>query len=86
MVKTNLAASRSETILALRQEALRRWDSAALREQVLESQRRRAFLAPILGAQGHAWDYEPGEGAAESYIRNHLPIYEIEKRSRFPMV
>ena len=67
-------------------EAARRWDSAALKAQVLESQRRRLFLAPVLAAQGQSWDYDPRASAAEAYIRNSMPIAEIERRARFPQV
>ncbi|HYV89451.1 MAG TPA: hypothetical protein VFA91_12820 [Candidatus Polarisedimenticolia bacterium] len=33
-----------------------------------------------------AWDYQPIVDAKAAYIRNTVPIYELEARSRFPMV
>ena len=55
-------------------------------ERVLESQRRRRFMAPILRAQGASWDYQPPNAAGASYIRNSMPIGELERRARFPAV
>lgn len=71
-------------IQALRDEARRRWDVARLRDQVLESQRRRRYLAKVMRESGVSWDYQPITDASKAYIRNNLPIYEIERRSRFP--
>ena len=71
---------------AFRAEVAERWDVPALRARVIESQRRRRLLDPVMRAQGLSWDYEPRQDAATVYIRNSLPIYEIEKRSRFPRV
>ncbi|MEM7221450.1 MAG: choline-sulfatase [Pseudomonadota bacterium] len=67
-------------------DAKARWDRDALRERVLESQRRRRWLAPIQQAQALAWDYAPPADAAGSYIRNTMSIGEIERRSRYPAV
>ena len=33
-----------------------------------------------------AWDYQPMSDARGAYIRNTVPIFELESRSRFPMV
>lgn len=86
--RDNLAgrAEQAAACDALMAEVAGRWDVEALRERVIESQRRRRFLDPVMRAQGLSWDYEPRRDAATSYIRNNLPIYEIEKRSRFPQV
>ncbi|MEK9743920.1 MAG: choline-sulfatase, partial [Gammaproteobacteria bacterium] len=53
---------------------------------VLESQRRRAFLKNVMRQQGVAWDHDPVSQAKNSYVRNSMPIYELEKRARFPSV
>jgi choline-sulfatase len=73
-----------DTIAAFRAEAAKRWDVDAIKPRILESQRRRRWIAPVMQQQGTAWDYEPRLDAARAYIRNNLPIYEIERRSRFP--
>lgn len=63
-----------------------RFDRQALTERVLESQRRRKFLKHVMRDQGVAWDYQPLEKSEQLYIRNSKPIYELEKKSRFPQV
>lgn len=60
------------------------YDQEAITHKVLESQRRRNFLKHVMKEQNVAWDYQVREDASESYIRNSVPIYELEKRSRFP--
>ena len=70
----------------LTHEAALRWDTETLRAQVLESQRRRRYLAPVLVRQDTVWDYAPSANAGSSYIRNTMSISEIERRSRYPAV
>ncbi len=71
-------------VAALRGEIAARYDRAALEAAVLESQRRRHFLKGVMRAQGLSWDYQPPQDAARAYVRNGLPISELEKRGRFP--
>ncbi|MDH3450829.1 MAG: choline-sulfatase, partial [Gammaproteobacteria bacterium] len=54
---------------AMLQMSQQRWDVAALRARIIESQRRRRFLAPVMRDQGVSWDYQPSTNAAASYIR-----------------
>ena len=75
-----------ERIQALIGELEQRYDREALTARVLESQRRRAFLKGVMRDQGLSWDYEPRTDAAHTWVRNTLPIYEQEKRARFPRV
>jgi choline-sulfatase len=83
----NLAADAPgpERLAAWRAEVARRWDLAALHEAVLASQRRRRFVAAAL-AQGRraAWDWQPPRDASRMYIRNHLPLEDLEAMARFP--
>jgi len=53
---------------------------------VLESQRRRRFLKNIMRDQSISWDYQNVENGGDTYIRNTMPIYQLEKKSRFPQV
>jgi len=62
------------------------YDTHALTERVLESQQRRRFLKGVMRKQEVSWDYQVREDASETYVRNHQPIYELEKKSRFPEV
>jgi choline-sulfatase len=84
--RRNLAAEigYAARIESLRQECARRWNMDAIRSAVLESQRRRRYLNGILRAQNVSWDYQPARDARNQYIRNTVPIFELEMRSRFP--
>ncbi len=63
-----------------------RYDGSMLKAAILESQRRRRFLKTVMRDQNLSWDYQPEQAAAQVYVRNTLPIYELEKRARFPSV
>ncbi|ATB33335.1 choline-sulfatase [Melittangium boletus] len=78
------APAHDSELQAFRAEARARWDVARLRGQVLESQRRRRYLAEVMRGANVSWDHQPLVDASKAYIRNNLPIYEIERRSRFP--
>jgi choline-sulfatase len=84
----NLAAqpSHAARVAAFRKEIADNWDLEAVRKSVVESQRRRRYLNRINREQHVAWDYQPMSDARAAYIRNTVPIYELESRSRFPMV
>jgi choline-sulfatase len=86
--KKNLAGhpDQAARVAALRKEAAERWDLAGIRNSVIESQRRRRYLNVINREQNVAWDYQPLSDARGAYIRNTVPIFELESRSRFPMV
>ncbi len=88
MEKKNLAGEPAQAaqLAAFRKQAAERWDLGAVRSAVVESQRRRQFLNAINREQNVAWDYQPVTDARHSYIRNTVPIFELESRSRFPMV
>jgi len=68
---------------ALRAEADRRWDLAALDRAVRESQRQRRIVVPALNRGRHtAWDYEPQPQAAMRYIHTNADLYELQRRAR----
>ena len=71
---------------ALLKEIEARYDQAALTERILESQKRRSLLKHVMLDQSVSWDYQPVEDASRSYVRNSMPLYELEKRARFPRV
>ncbi len=68
-----------------RDEIARRWDVPGLHRAVLESQRRRLFVLQALkhGRQT-AWDWQPPRDASQMYVRNSIPLDELEAMSRFP--
>ena len=83
----NLAAKPEYQALAaaFQTEVLQRWDPAALRQQVLQDQKRRRFLAHTLSQGAYqSWDFQPQQDASQRYMRNHLDLNELEFNSRFP--
>ena len=80
---SNLAGI-DRTLKAVKKEIAQRWDSARLGDQVLESQRRRAFVSRVMRTQGITWDFTPRFGGEDLYIRSHLPIGVLEEQSRYP--
>jgi len=40
----------------------------------------------VMHEQKIAWDYSPLRDAKREYIRNNMPVYQLEKRARFPQV
>jgi choline-sulfatase len=79
----NLAEAGDERVAALRAEADRRWDLAALERDVLESQRERRLVVPALNRGRHAaWDFEPRVDGTMRYVRSKADLYELQRRSR----
>ncbi len=75
----------ADVAAAFAAEVAARWDSDALRERVLASQRSRRVLhrartnGPLV-----SWDYLPPNDVANSYVRNHQDWAEAGARLRFP--
>jgi choline-sulfatase len=71
---------------ALRAEADRRWDLAALERDVLASQRERRLVVPGLDRGRYtAWDYEPRVDGTMRYVRSKADLYELQRRSRLDL-
>ncbi len=68
-------------------EVAARWDSAALREDVLRTQRsRRALHAAMEAGASAPWDYNPPRDASQEYVRNHMDWTVAAARYRYPPV
>jgi choline-sulfatase len=74
-----------ELLAEFAKEAAARWDANSIREQVLQSQRRRRILHQAM-SEGPltSWDYQPTVDAANIYVRNHQDWAESGPRHRFP--
>jgi choline-sulfatase len=85
---SNLAAlpAHAGRVGQLRQQIASGWDLEAIRTAVVASQRRRRYLNHINREQNVSWDYQPVVHARDQYIRNSASIFELEQRSRFPLV
>ncbi|WCN11034.1 choline-sulfatase [Marinomonas mediterranea] len=73
---------------AFREEALQRWDSNAISQAVVISQRRRRLIVKAFGEGNSkiAWDHQPIFQASEMYMRNHIDLDDLEAKSRYPKV
>jgi choline-sulfatase len=86
---TNLAdsADSAARVAYYRQEIGRRWDLAALEARVRASQRRRRLVDDALNkGEPRAWDFQPFNDAARQYVRNTIPLDDLEAMARFPRV
>jgi choline-sulfatase len=85
--RTNLASDPAcaDIVAGFAAEVMERWDSAALRDDVIASQtaRRVVFTAMQTGRRTD-WDYSPPRNAAEEYVRNHIDWTAAAARTRLP--
>jgi choline-sulfatase len=87
--KQNLAGDsrHTETVNAFRAEVKRRWNLAKLKDQVIDSQRRRRIVYDALSKGRHrSWDYQPIRDAGTAYMRNNVVLDDLEARTRLPKV
>ncbi len=87
--RTNLATSQAQTdgVAGFRDEIARRWDLKAIDAKVRESQRRRRVVDAALNrGEVHAWDFQPRTDASKLYVRNTMPLDDIEAMARYPRV
>ncbi|HZF35840.1 MAG TPA: choline-sulfatase [Candidatus Angelobacter sp.] len=84
----NLAGRAEQATLAavFAAEAARKWDSAAIRRQVIDSQRRRALIhGALLQGRVQPWDYAPAVDASRQYYRNLTGAeFTSDRPSRVP--
>jgi len=87
--RSNLAAdpAQAAVVAAFRAEVAQRWRLDVIDAQVRASQRRRRLVADAL-AKGEptAWDFQPFRDASKSYVRNTIPLDDLEAMARFPRV
>jgi len=85
--RNNLAGDPDHADLAsgFAAEVAERWDSSAIRERVLASQRTRQLVhAAMATGDPVSWDYEPARDAANEYVRNHMDWNVVGPRYRLP--
>ncbi len=87
---TNLVADDAwaATAAAFAEEVAARWDSEAIREDVLASQLARRTLHAAMGSASPldrtTWDFQPSRDASDEYVRNHMDWFDAGPRTRFP--
>ncbi|MEM7498356.1 MAG: choline-sulfatase [Pseudomonadota bacterium] len=84
---TNLAddPAHAETAAAFAAEVTRRWDSEAIRQNVIATQKqRRAVHAAMEAGALTSWDYQPRRDAANEFVRNHVSWDHVLNRMQYP--
>ena len=84
---TNLAATDARAN-DFAKEAAERWDSDAIRADVIRTQRARLLVQDALvTGQIHPWDFEPRIDASKIYNRNYgAELYDTDRRARVPLL
>ncbi len=73
------------TARAFVDEVAARWDSAAIRENVIATQRqRRAVHAAMEAGLWTSWDYTPPRDASTEYVRNTVSWDDVLHRMQYP--
>jgi choline-sulfatase len=84
----NLAgdAKHAKVARAFAAEVAAKWDSAAIRAQVVESQRNRNLIQDaLLKGKITPWDFQPFQDASKQYNRNYgAELYDTDRRARIP--
>ena len=85
--RANLAGDPAwaETAASFAAEVAARWDTGALRENVLSSQAsRRAVHDAMQHGRRTDWDHNPHRDAAQEYVRNHIDWTVAAEQTRYP--
>lgn len=88
---TNLATSSEpyyqKVLAAFDVEAREKWDFQQIHKDTLKSQRLRQLTWSALQiGRKEVWDYQPPYNDKERFIRSHIPLDDLERRARFPVV
>ncbi len=87
MERTNLADDPGHSDLAagFAAEVARRWDSHAIREHVITSQKHRhAVHAAMETGLRTSWDYSPARDASQEFVRNTVSWDDVLHRMQYP--
>ncbi|MBY8976128.1 choline-sulfatase [Rhodobacteraceae bacterium NNCM2] len=85
--RTNLAPdpAHAERADAFAAEVAERWDSEAIRKNVIATQKqRRAVHAAMEAGLLTSWDYNPPRDASKEFVRNHMDWTEAAVKTRWP--
>ena len=75
----------ADIVAAFKAEVTSRWNSAALRADVIASQEsRRVVFEAMQAGRRTDWDFTPPRDASEEYVRNHIDWAVAATRTRFP--
>ncbi|KAF2739801.1 choline-sulfatase [Polyplosphaeria fusca] len=87
----NLAESKRpehvQALAAFTEEARKKWNLPQIHRDALMSQRQRQLVWSALKiGRKESWDYQPPPMDRDRYIRSHIPLDDLERRARFPVV
>lgn len=85
--RINLAADPAHAGMAaaFAAEVAERWDSEAIRKNVIATQKqRRAVHAAMEAGLLTSWDYNPPRDASREFVRNHMDWTEAAAKTRWP--
>jgi choline-sulfatase len=75
----------AETAAGFAKEVSERWDSEAIRDNVIRTQhQRRAVHKAMEAGLMTSWDYQPKRDASNEYVRNHMDWTVAAEKTRFP--
>ena len=83
----NLAedAAYADILAEFTAEAKTRWDSKAIRQDVIKTQKqRRAVYEAMNSGSLTSWDFNPPRDASQEYIRNHKLWQDVADKTRLP--
>jgi choline-sulfatase len=87
----NLCESKDSGDIILAQkyanEAAQKWDLQGIHNKAVDSQRQRRLVWEALTiGKFESWDYQPPPMSSQQYIRSNIPLDDLERRARFPVV
>ncbi|MEM7208772.1 MAG: choline-sulfatase [Pseudomonadota bacterium] len=75
----------AELVATFTAEAKSRWNSEAIRQDVIRTQKqRRAVYDAMNKGQLTSWDFNPPRDASQEYVRNHKDWTEVAEEKRLP--
>lgn len=87
----NLALSKQDhhqaVLKKFEEEATAKWNFKQIHADALKSQRMRHLTWSALQiGRKETWDYQPPYNDKDRFIRSHIPLDDLERRARFPVV
>jgi choline-sulfatase len=84
---TSGKAHHQKVLANFQAEARAKWDFQQIHKDVLRSQRMRQLTWSALQiGRKETWDYQPPYNDKDRFIRSHIPLDDLERRARFPVV
>lgn len=77
----------AKVLASFKAEAEAKWDLETIHTDVLKKQRNRRIIWQALKkGKMTSWDYQPPQDDRDKFIRSHIPLDDLERRARYPVV